>query len=142
MAEGEGNAADIGRQGVEELRYLQQVYQNQFAIASNSVNMTLQEMQQLNGVQKTLENINLVEGKDVINNIGSDFYIFSRVPNPKSVLVGVGAGYVIEKDIDSSKTFVAELIKKHTENLNRLTKGRKEIEKALIEVSYRLESLH
>ena len=141
MANDDGaNLKGTGQQGLEELRYIQQVYQNQYAMAGNSINILLQELQQLNSTQKTFENVDLLPNKDVVMNIGSDFYLFGRVPNPKTALVGVGAGYIIEKDIDSAKTYVADLIKKRTEDLNRLTKSRKEIEGALIEVSYRLEN--
>src|ERR1700733_5972170 len=111
----------LGEQGLDELRYIQQVYQNQYAMLGNSINMIIQELGQLNSAQKTLENMDLTEGKEVITNVGSDFYLFGKIPNSKSILVGVGAGYLVEKDIDSAKTYAAEIIKKRTENLNALT---------------------
>lgn len=136
----EGKVAGLGPQGAEELRYMQQVYQNQYSVLSNSINMILRELQELNSAQRTLENIDLVEGKETLTGIGGDFYLVGSIKDPKSVLVGIGAGYVVEKETDPAKTFVANLIKKHTESLNRLTKNRRELENALIEISYRLEN--
>jgi prefoldin alpha subunit len=140
MAKDDNKAIKPERQSIEELRYMQQVYQNQYTMLGNSINMILRELQELNGAQKTLENIDLVKGKEILSGIGGDFYLIGKVQNPNSVLVGVGAGYVMEKDTDSAKTRVAELIKKHTDDLNRLTKNSKEIENALIEISYRMEN--
>ena len=131
----------LDRQGIEELRYIQQVYQNQYTMIGNSINMLFRELQELNSAQKTLENIDIVEGKDTLTGIGADFYLAGRIQNPKTAIVGVGAGYLVEKEIDASKTHVAALIQKHTENLNKLTKSRKEVEAALIEISYRLENI-
>jgi prefoldin alpha subunit len=127
------------RQSIEELRYLQQIYQNQYAMIGNSINMVLREMQELSSAQKTLENMDLVEGKEILNGIGGDFYISGKVQDPKKVLVGVGAGYLIEKDIDSAKTYVADLIKKNNDSVNGLTKNKKEVENALVEISYRID---
>lgn len=139
MAKKDDSNLKLDQQGADELRYIQQVYQNQYALIGNNINLLVQEVQQLNSAQKTIENLDLVKGKEVITNIGSDFYIFGKVPSPDTVLVGVGAGYLIEKDPESAKEYVANLLKKRTESLNLLTKNRKELENALVEISYRLE---
>lgn len=142
MAKDDGkNAMPSKEQGIEELRYIQQVYQNQYAMVGNSINMALQELQELNAAQKTLENMDLVEGKDILTNIGAQFFALGRVQNPKSVIVGVGADYFVEKDIDLAKTHAASYIQERTDRLNKLTKNRKELEGALIEISYKMESL-
>jgi len=129
------------QQGIQELQYIQQVYQNQYTVVSNSINIVLQELQQLNSAQNTIDNMNLVEGKEVIANIGSEFYLFSKIHDPKTVLVGIGAGYLIEKDVPAAKTYVANLIKTRTDNLSTLTKNRKDLENALVDLSYRIENL-
>jgi prefoldin alpha subunit len=142
MAKDDAVGAGLDAAGVEELRYMQQVYQNQYAVASNSINMLLQELQELNSVQKTMENADILEGKSLLTNIGADTFMFSSVQDTKTMLMAVGAGYVVEKDIDSAKARVAALIQKRTESLNRIIKSRKEVEAALIEISYRLDSIH
>jgi prefoldin alpha subunit len=126
---------------VEELRYMQQVYQNQYTVTGNSVNMLLQELQELNSAQKTFENADLLDGREALTGIGADCFLFSKVQNPKSVLMAVGGGYLVEKDIDSAKERMAKIIKKRSDDLNRLMKSRKELEAALIEISYRLDGV-
>ncbi|HIH50621.1 TPA: hypothetical protein HA291_04170, partial [Candidatus Micrarchaeota archaeon] len=46
----------------------------------------------------------------------------------------------VEKAIDSAKERTAKLIQVRTDRLNRIVKNRKELEAALIEISYRLGS--
>jgi prefoldin subunit 5 len=55
--------------------------------------------------------------------------------------MAVGGGYLVEKDIDSAKERMAKIIKKRSDDLNRLMKSRKELEAALIEISYRLDGV-
>jgi prefoldin alpha subunit len=128
--------------GADELRYVQQIYQNQYAVAANSTNMILQELQELNSAQKTLENVDMVEGKEVLTSIGADTFFFGKVQSAKSVIMAVGGGYLVEKEIDSAKARIAAVIQARTERLNKLMKNRKELESALIEISYRLGSMH
>lgn len=137
---GENSETDK-RQQLDEMKYIQQVYQNQYAVVNNSVNMALQELQELNSAQKTLESADLLKGKELVTSVGGDFYAFSAIKNPNTFIVAVGANYLVEKDVDSSKTHVANLIQKKNDNLNRLMKSKKEVEAALIEVNYRLDNM-
>ncbi len=135
-----GNSALEGG-SVEELRYVQQVYQNQYNVATNSMNMILQELGELNSAQKTLESVDVIEGKDVLTSIGADTFFIGKLQSIKSVTMAVGGGYLVEKEVDSAKTRIATLVQVRTERLNKLMKSRKELEAALIEISYRLGSM-
>ncbi len=141
MAKDSSPAAPRAGGNVEELRYMQQLYQNQYSIIGNSMNVALRELQELNSAQKTLESMETVSGKETLTSIGGDFYVTSMVADPNKVIVGVGAGVLVEKNIDDAKLYVSELIKRSTDNINSLTKGRKDVENALFEISYRLENI-
>jgi len=129
---------NLDKRNIDELRYIQQLYQNQYSMIGNSINALLRELQELNATQQTLEHIELFEGKSTLTQIGGGFYLHSKVDDPKNVIVNVGSGYLVEKEVDAAKTHVADLIKSYTDNLNRLTKSRKEVEAALIEMNYRI----
>jgi len=139
MAKEESPAAQMGRQSLEELKYIQQIYQNQYSALGNSANMVLQELQELNAAQKTLENMDIVGKREVLTSIGAQYFMSSRVEDTSKVLVGIGADYFIEKEIDPAKQHIAAYIQKRTEAFNSLNKNRKELEKALIEISYKIE---
>lgn len=137
-----GNGAGVlDGAGADELRYIQQIYQNQYSVATNSINMLLQELQELNSTQKTLENVDMIEGKEALTSIGSDIFFFSKVQTVKSVTMAIGGGYLVEKEIDQAKERIATVIKARQDRLNTLMKNRKELESALIEISYRLGSM-
>ncbi len=138
MANDKKDGLDLDKRGIDELRYIHQLYENQYAMIGNSINMHLRELQGLNAAQQTLENMNIVEGKETLTEIGGGLYLQSKVHDPKSVIVNVGGGYLVEKEIDAAKGHVAGLIKSYTDNLNRLTKSRKEVESALIEINYKI----
>lgn len=141
MAKDEAKDSGLGEASVDELRYVQQVYQNQYAVMGNSINMALQELQDLNSVQKTLENANIIEGKEILTGLGADSFMVSSVKSAKTAMMSVGGGYLVEMDNDSAKQRIAKIIQKRNEGLNKLMKNRKELEAALIEISYRLNNL-
>lgn len=116
-----------------------QVYQNQYGLLNNSVNMVLEDLRELNNAQKTMENGENVRGKLSFADLGAGFYMKSRIEEENSVIAGVGGTYFIEKDLESAKQYVAKQIAKKTEELNRMLKNKKEIEAALTELSYRIE---
>ena len=96
------------------LQYLQQLYQSQYTSIANDMNRSVEYLNELNGVQKTLENVPMVSGKDILVSLGGNAYITSKVKKLDSILVGVGAGYMVEKGVDDAKSFVASKIDKMT----------------------------
>ncbi len=134
-----GNSDSKTGQTLDELRYMQSVYQGQYEAISASINAVMQEMQALGSAQRTLENNGMLKDKDVLVGLGGGAYALGRISDNNSVLVSVGAGYLVEKDAESARGYVESLIKMHTEEFNRLASSRKQIENALMELSYRLE---
>lgn len=92
-------------------------------------------------MQKALENIEMIKSNETLQNLGSDFYIRSRVVDGKSVLVGVGAGYVIEKSIGEAEGYANSLIERKRNMINRLAKNKSELEAAIVELTYRIDAL-
>ena len=109
---------------------------------ANDMNRSVQYLNELNGVQKTLESAPMVSGKDTLISLGGNTYINSKVKKLDSILVGVGAGYMVEKDIEDAKRFVAAKIDKVTEMFNGLLKSRNELRDAIMDVTSRLNALN
>jgi prefoldin alpha subunit len=125
---------------LEEMRYMQQVYQNQYAMLNNSVSMQVQEVQMLGAVQRTLESSDMLKGKETLMHVGGSVYMKTSVKDSGHAIVSVGAGYLVEKNIDEAKGYVSAMVAKKTELVNNLAKNRKELQAALIELSYKIES--
>ena len=136
MADNEGKEEV---KGIDELRYMQQVYQNQYAALNSSMNMQMQEVQMLSAVQNTLENNDMMKGKETLMHIGASVYMKTAAKGSDSVIVSIGGGYLVEKGIDEAKGYVSKMITKKTDILNSMAKSRKELQNALIDISYKME---
>jgi len=124
------------------LSYLQQLYQNQYNSLARSINGALERLADLNSTHTTLEGMEKITGKPSLTPIGSDAYIFSTASTKQTLLVHVGASYLVEKTVDEAKGFISKLIERNTAFINGLIKNRNEVENALLGVSYRLDELN
>ncbi len=125
---------------LDELRYARQVYQNQYMLINNSAQAVLQEMRELGASQRTLENIELFNGKESLISTGAGVYIRAVANNDSKVLVEVGGNYVAEKSADEAKAFLSKQIESKTAVLNRILKNKKDLESALIDIEYKLDN--
>jgi prefoldin alpha subunit len=125
---------------LDELGYARQVYQNQYALVNNSTQMVLQEMRELGASQHTLENIELLTGKESLIGTGAGIYIRAVPNNTSAVLVEVGGNYVVEKSVDDAKAFISRQVELKTGILNKLLKNKRELESALIDIEYKMDS--
>lgn len=135
-----GNEEIKNAKSIDELRYMQQVYQSQYAALNSSMNTHMQDVQMLGAVQNTLENNDLMKGKETLMHIGASVYMKTMTKDSASVIVSIGGGYLIEKGIDDAKGYVSKRMEKKTEELNSMAKGRKELQNALIDISYKMET--
>lgn len=124
---------------IEELRYMQQIYQNQYATLNSAMNMHMQEVQMLSVVQSSLENSSVMKGKEALMHVGASVYMKTQIKDPNAVIVSIGAGYLVEKGVDEAKAYVSKMITKKTDTLNSMAKSRKELQNALIDISYKME---
>jgi prefoldin alpha subunit len=129
------------REEVAELSYFQQLYQGQYDSVSRSINTAIQILGEMNGVKETLDKIDEVKGRNTLSPIGTGTYLHSKAENTDNVVVGVGAGYLVEKGIDDAKQFISKLIERQTNAINGMLRSKNEIEGALMDVSVRLERL-
>lgn len=137
MAEREENEKE---KGLDELRYMQQIYQNQYAVLNNTITMHLQDMQALSSAQKALENGELMKGKETLMHAGASVYMKAEIKEVGYVIVGVGGSYFVEKSVDDAKGYVSNLMTRKTGIINDLTKSRKDLQSALIDVSYKIDN--
>jgi prefoldin alpha subunit len=125
---------------LEELSYARQVYQNQYTFVSNSAQVVMQEMRELSASQHTMENIGMLTGKESLLSTGAGVYIRALPSDTTKVLVEVGGRYVVEKTIDEAKAFLGKQIEIKTGVMNKLLKSKREIEAALMDIEYKLDS--
>ncbi|MCW6160483.1 MAG: prefoldin subunit alpha [Candidatus Micrarchaeales archaeon] len=126
---------------LDELRYMHQIYQNQYASIASEISTRLDALKNFQNTQQTLENIDAVVNKNLLLGLGGGAYASGTITNQNSVVVNVGGGFLVEKDIDSAKGYVAKAIDNTTNAINQLTKDRRELERVLLEIAYRIEAI-
>lgn len=126
---------------IEEFRYLQQIYQNQYMLVNRELSTRSENLGELYSAQQTLENIDAIKDKGTMVPIGANVFAAGKVTDNKSIVVGIGAGYMVEKNIDEAKNYISKAIEQETKNVNQLNKNKKGVEAALMEIEYKINEL-
>jgi prefoldin alpha subunit len=128
-------------QTVEGLQYLHQLYQSQYVLLTQEINSMLDGLSKLNNAQRTINNIESVRNKNTLLPIGGDIFLNAAIGDARTVIVSIGGGYLIEEDVENAKQFVSKQVQNQTTQINALMKNKRELENAVLDVSYRLEQL-
>lgn len=128
-------------EAVQELQYMQQVYQNQYATLSRDINSVMGYINELNAAKTSLEKFDKIKNTSMLSPIGSSIFIKSKASSENSVLVSVGASYLVEKEISGASEYLSSRIELQTKNMQELMKARGRTEDALFELSSRLDRL-
>ncbi len=126
---------------LEEFRYLQQIYQNQYGLVSQELNNRTENMRELDAAQKALENIDTIKDKSTMIPVGANTFALGKITDNKSVVVGIGAGYMVEKNIEEAKNYIAKALEQETKYINQLNKNKKDVEAALMEIAFKVDEL-
>ena len=107
----------------ERLLILQQLQNEAEAIQRRSVELELVDSQ----LEKTIESLeyfnSLDDGVDALMNLGGGVFAYVDVKSAKKMLVDVGAGVVIEKEVGEAIEFLKkkrELIQRNVTNLEQV----------------------
>jgi prefoldin alpha subunit len=130
----------MAAEDIAQLRYLQELYMERYETISHEIKRRMEYMQELNNVSATLDGTDSISGRRVLYPIGADFYIGATAEKEQKCIVGVGAGYLLEKGVDEAKEFAARLLKSGEESLSELMKEKEVIENAMLEISYKIGS--
>ena len=118
----------------EELAYLERVYQNQYMMVGNAINSALEELRELNSAGEALASMDRLSGRESFSSVGADFYLKSQIKSDGRVIVGVGGGFMVEKETDAAKQTVKRRLDAKNEAINKLVKSRRELEAALVDL--------
>jgi prefoldin alpha subunit len=124
-----------------QLNYLHQMYSERQAMISQEIRSIVSSLQELNNVLNSLSMPEQIRNKESLMHVGSDVYIVGKVQDFDTVIVGVGGEYMVEKKVEDAKQFVSARAEKYNKALQTLMKEREELEAALTEVAYKMETL-
>jgi prefoldin alpha subunit len=136
-------AVEKGRreEEINRLLYLQSLYNQQYEAMIN-------ELTTMSLARAALErNLSLLEKKDAIN--GSNIlvsaeggtYFEANVKEIKKVITYVGAGYLVEKEVEQAKEFIEKSIEQSASAMSRLAEDKRRLESEMIRVQYVIETM-
>ena len=107
----------------EKLNILQQLQSEAEAIQRRIIELELVDSQ-LEKTKESLEYFNSLDGSvEALMNLGGGIFAYVDVKNAKKMLVDVGAGVVVEKEVGEAIEFLKkkrELIQKNVTNLEQV----------------------
>src|SRR5271154_4969880 len=121
-----------------QLRYLQNIYGQQYEAIENDVatytiaNTSLQRNIDL------LQNAASLENSNIIISGEGGAYVPAKISKMDKVMTYVGAGYLVEKSITEASEFLRANQKKSEEFLNRLMSDKQRIERELMDISFKM----
>ena len=77
---------------MEELQYMLQVYQDRYRALSEEIKETAAFVDAMRNAEKALENLESLENKNALINVGGGLYLNAKVEKLQSVAVEIGAG--------------------------------------------------
>lgn len=124
-----------------QLRYLQNIYTQQYdALVNEMATFSIA----MGGMQR---NIEMLERKDGIKNSNilisgeGGAYLEAKLGKMEKAVVYVGAGYLVEKEVEGAKQFLKDNYKKQEETMRKLSAERARMEKELVDIAYKLSMM-
>jgi prefoldin alpha subunit len=128
-------------EAVQNLQYMQQVYQNQYTTISREINAVMDYINELNAAKTSMEKFDRIKNSNILSPIGSSIFISAKAAEEPTVLVGVGSGYLVEKEIAKAIDYLSSRIEMHTKNMQELMRARGKAEDAMFEISTKLDKI-
>jgi|SRR5271157_3115223 len=123
------------------LIYLQNVYTQQYEAITN-------ELTTFGIAQGSLQrSLDLLGRKDDVRNAGvllsveGGSYIEASIKGIDRVITYVGAGYLVEKDVEGAKAYIGRNVASSDEAIKRLAADRKKIGDELMRIQYAIEAM-
>ncbi|MCL4375427.1 prefoldin subunit alpha [Candidatus Marsarchaeota archaeon] len=137
------NSKESGKrdQEIEQLRYMQNAYAEQYELLGNEITTLSMAINTVRKDIDLIENMERVENSTVLFNSQGNIYMNANVGKVDSVIVYVGANYLIAKSLGEAESFLKRNIEKQEAGLKRLIGERQKIEKELFDISYKLSTI-
>ncbi|MGC8479310.1 MAG: prefoldin subunit alpha [Candidatus Micrarchaeia archaeon] len=128
-------------EAVNQLRYLQNVYSQQYEIIENQISTYSMSIDAIQKGIDALEKATKSEKVNTLINTGPGVYMDGVITNTKTTLTYIGAGYLVEKTVAEAKEFISNNKKRQEEVLKKLVSEKSKLQNELLDIMYKLESL-
>jgi prefoldin alpha subunit len=126
---------------LEKLRYMHDMYSREYEVLLNEISNYVLVSNSFERNKEVLENMESIKNANLLLNLEAGTFIEINSKDIKKVMTSVGAGYLVEKDVEGAKIFVNQNSDKVQETLRQLISQRQRLEKELIDLAYKIGAL-
>jgi prefoldin alpha subunit len=124
-----------------QLQYLQQVYSQQYEVLNQSIDSYTAMQAVLNGNIEIIDNGKHLDNKQIFVGTEGGMYISAESKPLKSVITYIGAGYLVEQNLEDAKQFFQDKVTKGEELIKKLVAQRQKIRDELADINYRIGAI-
>ncbi|NJE48266.1 prefoldin subunit alpha [Thermococcus sp. 9N3] len=127
---------------MEKLAYEYQLLQAQAQLLAQNLELLTLGRDEFKAVKETLEELKKTEGEvEILVPIGAGSFLKGKITDKENAIVSVGAGYAVEKNLDSAIEYLEERIKEYDEAIAKTQEALKKLEAQLGELAKRAQEL-
>ncbi len=134
-------AEDPRQKEMAGMQYALQLYQERYESMTTGITRLMEEVSSLRDVETALSKLPDSGGKRAMINAGMGFMLDAKVAEARTVTVAIGGGILAEKSVEDAKAIAAGRISAREEALKKLMSERKEIERAMYDLSARMQEM-
>lgn len=124
-----------------QLRYLQNIYGQQYEALENDIATYTVANNSMQRNLDLLEKSDSIQNSNIIISGEGGAYIPAKMGKMDYVITYVGAGYMVDMNIQDAAVFMRANQKKSEEFLNRLVSERQRVERELMDISFKMNQL-
>ena len=124
-----------------QLKYLQNIYGQQYEALENDIATYTVANNSMQRNLDLLERSDSIQNSNIIISGEGGAYIPAKMGKMDYVITYVGAGYMVDMNVQDAAVFMRANQKKSEEFLNRLVSERQRVERELMDISFKMNQL-
>ncbi|WP_297479727.1 prefoldin subunit alpha [Thermococcus sp.] len=127
---------------MEKLAYEYQLLQAQAQLLAQNLELLTLGRDEFKAVKETLEELKKTEGEvEILVPIGAGSFLKGMITDKENAIVSVGAGYAVEKNLESAIEYLEARTKDYDEAIMKTQEALKKLEAQLGELAKKAQEL-
>ena len=127
---------------MEKLAYEYQLLQAQAQLLAQNLELLTLGRDEFKAVKETLEELKKTEGEvEILVPIGAGSFLKGKITDKENAIVSVGAGYAVEKNLDSAIEYLEKRIKEYDGAIAKTQEALRKIEEQLGELARKVQEI-
>lgn len=126
---------------INRLFYLQSLYNQQYEALMSELTTLSVATAALERNLSLMEKKDEVKGANILVNGEGGTYFEANVKDIKKVITYVGAGYMVEKEVEQAKTFLKKSMEASRNTIGKLAQDKQKLEGEIMRIQYAIEAM-